>query len=157
LSHRAGPHRSVPADPASNLYVDQPEFTSILGAAKLSGKTQRGLSIGIMEAVTQNEQALIVQDGVEFKETVEPLTNYFIGRLRQDFNEGNTVLGGILTFVNRDINDPALDFLHQNAQTSGLDFLHRWNDRTWQFNARFVMKSQDRQQLSAELRLRSRC
>ncbi len=134
----ASPHRLARADDGSESYVDQPEFTSILGAAKLSGKTPKGLSIGIMEAITQRERALVQINGTEHHEAVEPITNYFVGRLRQDFNEGNTVLGGIVTLVNRDIHDPSLDFLHQNAQTGGLDLVHRWNDRTWQMNARLV-------------------
>jgi hypothetical protein len=33
-------------------YADIPSYTSILGAAKFSGKTEKGLSIGIMESVT---------------------------------------------------------------------------------------------------------
>ena len=69
--------------------------------------------------------------GVRRKVSVEPLTNYFVGRVQQDFNKGETVLGGIITAVNRDITNPDLYFLNTSAYTAGLDFQHNWNNRTW--------------------------
>ena len=112
-------------------YVDMPDATTILGAAKLSGKTKNGLSIGIMESVTAKEKAEIDKEGIRRKESVEPLTNYFIGRLKQDFNKGETVVGGIITAVNRDIEDSAMSFLPSDAYGGGLDFQHNWKERTW--------------------------
>ncbi|MDD4032232.1 MAG: DUF5916 domain-containing protein [Bacteroidales bacterium] len=112
-------------------YVDMPQSSKILGAMKLSGKTKKGLSIGILESVTANEKAEIDHGGVRREESVEPLTNYFVGRLQQDINKGETVIGGMITAVNRDIENPALDFLHTSAYTGGIDFQHNWNDRTW--------------------------
>jgi Domain of unknown function (DUF5916)/Carbohydrate family 9 binding domain-like len=114
-----------------NEYVRMPEATSILGAMKISGKTKKGLSVGILESLTSKEDALIDSAGVRKKETVEPLTNYFVGRVQQDFNKGETVLGGIITAVNRDIKNPDLDFLHTAAYTAGIDFQHNWKERTW--------------------------
>jgi hypothetical protein len=112
-------------------HVDMPESSKILAALKLSGKTKKGLSIGLLESVTANEKALIDSAGNHRKETVEPLTNYFVGRLQKDFNKGETMLGGIFTAVNRDINNPALDYLHTAAYTGGIDFKHSWKERTW--------------------------
>ena len=40
-------------------YSNSPIRTSILGAAKLTGKTQNGLSVGFMDAVTAEEMAEI--------------------------------------------------------------------------------------------------
>lgn len=112
-------------------FVKMPESTTILGAMKVSGKTKKGLSIGILESLTSREDALIDSAGTRRKETVEPLTNYFVGRIQQDFRKGQTILGAMFTAVNRDINSPALDFLHKSAYTAGLDFQHNWKDRTW--------------------------
>jgi len=114
-----------------NEYVKMPESTTILGAMKLSGKTKKGLSIGILESVTSREDALIDSSGVRRKETVEPLSNYFVGRVQQDFNKGTTTIGGIFTAVNRDINTPVLDYLPKAAYTAGVDFQHNWKERTW--------------------------
>ncbi len=135
----AQPKRHAAADPSEGIYTDQPEFTSILGAVKVSGKTRNGLSLGIMEAVTNKEYAKIAVNGDTRREAVEPLTSYFAGRVRQDINGGNTIIGGMLTMVHRDIDDPQLAFLHKNAQTAAVDFQHRWNDRTWNLNGRLLL------------------
>lgn len=134
-SRRIGryPHNSP--ELLDNEHVDIPEATTILGAAKLSGKTKKGLSIGILESVTANENAVIDNNGIRRKESVEPMTNYFVGRLQQDFNKGETVLGGIVTAVNRDITNPALNYLPTAAYTGGLNFNRNWKERTWYFNA----------------------
>jgi hypothetical protein len=116
---------------SANEYADMPESSTILGAAKLSGKTKKGLSIGILESVTANEKATVDSAGTRREESVEPLTNYFVGRLQKDFNKGNTVLGGMITSVNRRIDNPAMDYLLADAYTGGIDFRHNWKERTW--------------------------
>jgi len=130
-SRRIGRSQHYSPTLSANEYADIPESTTILGAMKLTGKTKDGLSIGILESVTANENALIDSAGVRRKESVEPLTNYFVGRVKKDFNKGTTVLGGILTAVNRDITNPALDYIPTAAYTGGIDFTHNWKDRTW--------------------------
>lgn len=112
-------------------FVDQPENTAILGAAKFSGKTKNGWSIGVLESVTAKKYATIDNNGDRRKEVVEPLTNYFVGRLQKDFNDSNTFIGGIFTATNRKELTPELDFLHHSAFTGGLDFKHQWHERDW--------------------------
>ena len=111
-------------------FVDQPVNTTILGAAKFSGKTKNGWSIGILESVTSKEYAKIDNNGDLREELVEPFTNYFVGRLQKDFNNHNTLIGGIFTATNRNLNDN-LSFLHKSAYSGGLDFKHQWKDRIW--------------------------
>ncbi|WP_163717077.1 DUF5916 domain-containing protein [Mangrovibacterium lignilyticum] len=130
-SRRIGRFPHYSPDLNDNEYADLPEATTILGAMKLSGKTKNGLSIGILESLTANEKATIDYNGARRKESVEPLTNYFVGRVQQDFKKGETTLGGIVTAVNRDIDNPTMDFLPTAAYTGGLDFSHSWNERTW--------------------------
>ncbi|MFT4663234.1 MAG: hypothetical protein ACI9XB_000169, partial [Gammaproteobacteria bacterium] len=89
---------------SDDMHANIPSNTSILGAAKFSGKTQKGTSIGILESVTQREFAQVDSLGDRTKEVVEPLTNYFVSRLQQGFRGGNTVVGGMFTAVNRDKN-----------------------------------------------------
>ena len=133
-SRRIGRPPHAYADLESGEYADQPTFTRILGAAKITGKTPDGWSIGVLESVTGKENAQI--DGIngERSQTVEPLTNYFVGRVQKDFNEGNTYIGGIFTGVNRSINDNHLEFLHKSAYTGGIDFDHKWKAKTWMLN-----------------------
>ncbi|MCK5400538.1 MAG: hydrolase, partial [Flavobacteriaceae bacterium] len=111
-------------------FVDQPQNTTILGAAKFSGKTKSGWSIGVLESITGKEFAEIDNNGDRRKELVEPLTNYFVGRLQKDFNEKNSYVGGIFTAVNRNL-EPNLDFLRKSAYTGGFDFKHQWKNRKY--------------------------
>jgi hypothetical protein len=133
-SRRIGryPHYSPALE--QNEYIKIPESTTILGAAKLSGKTRKGLSIGILESITSEENATIDHEGTRRNQPVEPLTSYFTARLQQDINKGETIIGGIVTSVNRDINIPELTFLPVSALTGGIDFTHYWNKRTWYFS-----------------------
>lgn len=152
-SRRIGryPHNSPTL--SDNEYADVPESTTILGAMKLSGKTKKGLSIGILESVTANENAVIDNLGTRRKESVEPLTNYFVGRLQKDFGKGTTKLGGILTAVNRNITNPALNYLPDAAYTGGIDFSHSWKERTWYVtgNAEFsLVKGKEEAILNAQ-------
>ena len=134
-SRRIGgsPTRFLPEDPENGRFVRQPENTTILGAAKVSGKTQSGLSIGLLSSVTEREQATIIDLDGERKEVVEPLTTFNVGRVQQDFNEGNSSLGVVLTAVNRDLEEEGFlaDRLHRSANSAGVDLVHRWANRAW--------------------------
>ncbi len=130
-SRRIGRYPQSSPSTESGQYVDMPDATTILGAMKLSGKTKNGLSVGILESVTANEKAVLDIAGTREEVSVEPLTNYFVGRLQKDFNKGETMLGGMFTAVNRDIENPDLNFLHTAAYTGGIDFQHNWKERTW--------------------------
>ncbi|MFC1726447.1 DUF5916 domain-containing protein [candidate division KSB1 bacterium] len=130
-SRRIGRSPQYYPDPGENGYVDVPERTSILGAVKVSGKTKNGVSIGVIESVTADEKAEIRQAGQSSRESVEPQTNYFVGRLQKDFDKGNTIIGGIVTAVNRNIKNPNLNYLHKAAYTGGIDFIHYWKERTY--------------------------
>jgi hypothetical protein len=132
-SRRIGrrPHRSP--DLNDGEYLSAPEFTSILGAAKITGKTKTGWSLGIMESLTSEEIGHI-SDGVDRSEVIEPFTNYTIGRVQKDFDKGNTMLGGMLTSVNRQLNAAEVNYLHKTAITGGLDFVHKWHNKDWEFD-----------------------
>jgi hypothetical protein len=130
-SRRIGRYPHYYPDVEDNEYVKMPEATSILGALKLSGKTKNGISVGILESLTANEKAEIDNEGVRREESVEPMTNYFVSRVQKDFNKGESTLGAMLTAVNRDIENPALNYLHSAAYAGGIDFKHSWQDRTW--------------------------
>jgi len=110
-------------------YADIPEQTNILAAAKLSGKTRKGTSIGILESVTAEEFATIDNNGERSRVSVEPMTNYFVGRVVQDMNEGNSILGGIFTSTYRNIKEEHLSFLPVSSTTGGLDFQQYWGER----------------------------
>ncbi len=115
-------------------YTDAPEATTILGAAKLTGRTTQGLSVGAMVAVTQDEKGdAYFPEGDEFQEyRVEPQTTYGVFRLQKDFSEGQSRVGGLLTATNRNLPaDGSFDNLSSNAYSAGLDFEHTWGNREW--------------------------
>ncbi|MDH5608652.1 MAG: carbohydrate binding family 9 domain-containing protein, partial [Cyclobacteriaceae bacterium] len=112
-------------------FVDQPRNTSILGAAKLTGKNSRGFSWGLLESLTREEKATYRINGEEKTTTVEPMTHFSVGRFQQDFKEGKTVVGAMATSTHRYINDSQLDFLHTDAQTGGVDLTHNFKDRKY--------------------------
>ncbi len=137
FSRRIGRSPQGYPDTVDGEFVDQPANTTILGAAKFSGKTKNGWSIGILESVTSKEYAKIENNGERREELVEPFTNYFVGRLQKDFNNHNTFIGGIFTATNRNLPEH-LEFLHESAYTGGFDFKHQWKDRVWYIGGNVV-------------------
>ncbi|HUP02192.1 MAG TPA: DUF5916 domain-containing protein [Gemmatimonadota bacterium] len=116
-------------------FAEIPDATSILAAAKLTGRTRSGTSIGILGAATEREQAEVVSaDGSRFDQEVMPLTGYFVGRVKQDFRQGDLQVGGIMTSVSRSFDDPALeDVLASHSEGLGVDAEWWWSDRTYHF------------------------
>ena len=128
-SRRIGrnPHRR--ANLANGEFAEEPINSTILGAAKFSGKTKNGWSIGVLESVTANEYAKVREvNGNTREEIVEPLTNFFVARAQKDFNERNSFIGGIFTATNRNLNGN-FNELHKAAYTGGIDFNHNWKNR----------------------------
>ncbi|MBA4144605.1 MAG: hypothetical protein C0523_02485 [Cytophaga sp.] len=123
-------------DDGVNEYVKTTGKTTILGAAKLTGKNKKGFSWALLETVTSPEKATIDSLGYRRKQVIEPLTNYFVGRAQQDINKGNTIVGGMLTATTRSIDDQLLDWLHKEAYAGGLDFVHNWKERTYYVSAK---------------------
>jgi hypothetical protein len=118
-------------------YFDAPQESTILGAAKVTGQTAGGLSIGILEAVTARESADVMGfDGSRFSREVAPLTNYFASRLKKDFKNGDLQIGGIFTSVVRSFDDPSLkSLLNSHSEGFGFDAEYWWNDRNYHFLA----------------------
>ncbi|MDP2957891.1 MAG: DUF5916 domain-containing protein, partial [Longimicrobiales bacterium] len=118
---------------APTAAADAPDVTTILGAAKISGKTPSGWSLGIIEAVTDREDARFLGgDGGEDEFGIEPLTNYLVARARKDSNQGRTSFGGMVTAVNRDLATPSMvNALRSSAWAGGMDFRLESPGRTW--------------------------
>ncbi|MEO7043547.1 MAG: DUF5916 domain-containing protein [Gemmatimonadaceae bacterium] len=115
-------------------YDDLPSATSIIGAAKITGRTAGGITVGMLDAVTNRETAEYVATpgGPTLSQQVEPLTNYFVGRAKKDFREGGTTIGGMFTSVGRQMNDTILsDRLRSHAEALGMDWDHRWSHRDY--------------------------
>jgi hypothetical protein len=138
-SRRIGHSPSLSVNPNDSLFVKSPDKTTILSAIKFSGTTSKGLSVGLIQSLTANENARLSDPyGKRSSRQVEPLTNYLVARVQKGYNAGNTVAGGMLTSANRFINDVNLEFLSRDSYTGGLDLLHHWKDKEYYIDARLI-------------------
>jgi len=117
---------------APTLRSDMPDVTTILGAAKLSGKAA-GWSIGVLEAVTAKEEARFLDENdAEQQFAVEPHSNFAVARARRELRGGQTFVGTVATAVNRQLDSDELDAtLRRAAYAGGVDFRHEWANRSW--------------------------
>lgn len=115
--------------PANVDFSSTPDQTTIIGAAKLTGRTQSGLSVGGLLAFTPAENATTVDlEGRDFRDyRVEPPTGYGVVRLEQEFGSSGSTVGIVGTGTRRDFQqvDPLADILRKQAYTGGVD----WNLR----------------------------
>ena len=99
--------------------ASSPTSTPIAGAAKLTGRTESGLSVGLLNAYTNRMPG--VNGG-----TIEPGTNYAMVRAVQDFDRGQGSIGLIGTAVNRSLDALTSPFLTREAYVGGADFRRRF-------------------------------
>jgi len=123
----------------SGAFVDEPMATSILGAAKLSGRTQSGWSVGVFDAVTGREFARVADAGVGStrRVPVEPLSNYGVVRVKRDLGNGSSGFGFMATAVNRDTDPMDFPLVRRSAYVGAVDFYHRWSQNTYQIDGNF--------------------
>ena len=101
--------------------------SAIVGAAKLVGRFPGGFSLGVLDAATQR-----VVGGRDT--TFEPSTNYAVIRARQDFRDGDSNIGGMLTAVNRNLDPSSSAFLAKDAYVGAIDFRHRFWNKQYEFS-----------------------
>ncbi|HET9948066.1 MAG TPA: DUF5916 domain-containing protein [Longimicrobiales bacterium] len=131
-SRRIG--RSPHGDPPDDAeFHEAPEAATILGAAKLSGRTQGGLSVGALAAVTAAEHGeALLEDGTRVRFQAEPRTEYGVVSLARDFREGASQIGVLATAMRRELpSDGAFEWLPSSAYSAGVRFNHQWSDRDW--------------------------
>lgn len=110
-----------------NSYGDasSPTATTILGAAKLSGRIGKTLSVGVLDAVTERASGTLDR-------TIEPTTNYGVARIQREFRGGASNIGLVATSVDRATDSWTQDALRRSARVGGVDFLHRFLDGNYQ-------------------------
>jgi hypothetical protein len=98
---------------------NSPTATTIYGAAKLTGRLPGGQTVGVLDAVTERA-------GGTLDRTTEPTTNYAVVRTQQDFRNGESGIGMMLTAVNRSLDPPTENVLRRSAYVGAFDFRHRF-------------------------------
>ena len=123
-----------PNGSASGDYVDYPDTTTILGAAKLTGRLASGTSIGLLGAITDEESAKTSIDGAESFVRVAPRTAWSVARVIQEIDDQGSIVGAHLTALHRSMSadDPLAGLLSRNAITAGADARLRFGDRTYE-------------------------
>jgi len=124
-SRRIGRQPSVGAD---GEFVDTPRATTILAAAKLTGKTSSDWSIGIIEALTAREGARTATGSLRDRTPVEPMSNYFVARVQKEFARGGA--GFLTTSVTRRLDTTLMkNELSSHAAVFGGDAFYFLDDR----------------------------
>jgi hypothetical protein len=108
------------------IYTDPASQTTIVGAAKLTGRVGK-FSIGALHAVTQQERAAVLDQGRRSTPPIEPLTNYSIVSVRRDFANLSS-MSWMATSTARSIPAP-LEFIADRADTGGINVDWRLDPR----------------------------
>ncbi len=123
----------------AGLAGDYPTETTLLGALKVSGKTGQGFAFGALAAATEREAVTVMDANGGRSLEVMPRAVDVVVRGQQDLRRGDTVVGGILTHVRREIGtDELAARLPEEATTVGVDAIHYWGQRTYFAQAKAV-------------------
>jgi hypothetical protein len=119
-SRRIGRSPQRVADAPDGGYADQPANTTILAAAKLTGKVGR-FAVGALHAVTSGERARLASGpALAISQTpVEPTSNYSVGRVSREF-ANNSRLSVMMTSTVRSL-PSELTFLPASAFVGDVD------------------------------------
>jgi hypothetical protein len=126
--------RRIGAPPAGNAdgdFVEMPSTSTILGAAKLTGRLASGTSIGMLGAVTGEEYARTFDAPSLFGRTrVAPTTTYGVARMQQEFGPPGSTIGIMATGLHRNLEEsgPLASRLTRNAFTLSTDSVMRLRD-----------------------------
>jgi hypothetical protein len=129
-SRRIGRAPRGVADVPEGTYSSAPAQTTILGAAKVTGRLGP-FSVGVLNAVTGDEDAVIANGLQRTRQTVEPLSSYSVLRARREFTN-QSGLGFMVTSTNRNLDTPTR-FLPGQAYTGGID----WD---WRLEKRYAVQ-----------------
>lgn len=128
-----------PIGPASGDYVDYPDSNTILAAAKLTGRLPSKTSIGLLTAVTDDEQAEVAGLGGLDRRAVKvsPRAYHMVGRVLQEFGRSASTAGFIVNYVHRDFDagTPLADLYTRNALGAAVHTLLRFKGGQYELRA----------------------
>lgn len=128
-----------PIGPAEGDYVEYPESTTILAAAKLTGRLQSKTSLGFIAAVTDDEDARVASAGLLDRRDVPvaPHAYHVVGRVLQEFGPSASTAGFIVNYLHRDFDEgsPLADLYSRNALGVAGNTLLRFRGGQYEFRA----------------------
>ena len=130
-----------PTGPVSGDYIDYPDSSTIISAAKITGRTASGTSVGILGAVTDQESAKVSNIGSPSIADVKvaPRTMYGVGRIQQEFGRAGSTVSVMATAVHRDLQpqEPLAQFMARNVYSGGGDTILRLKGGEYEVRAGF--------------------
>ena len=141
-----------PTGPASGDYVGYPDTSTILGAAKLTGRLKSGTSVGFLGALTDEEYAKTSTAGTRSETKVAARALWGVGRVIQEFGAEGSTVGAQMTLVHRDLaaSEPLAALAVRNAVTGGVDARLRFRDRTYEASFNLGLTYQDGEPAAVE-------
>ncbi len=128
-----------PIGAAEGDYVDYPEANSIIAAATLTGRLQSKTSLGVIAAVTDDEDARVADLGSLERRDVDvaPHAYHFVGRLLQEFGANQSTAGFLVNYMHRDVEEGSAlaDLYTRNALAVAGNALLRFKGGTYEFRA----------------------
>lgn len=106
---------------STEVGIDNPANAKLVNVAKVSGRNQKGLGIGVMNAITAPTNALIENTATETTRVVEtnPLVNYSIVSLDQNLRNNSSVY-----FINLNTMRDG-DFIDANVSAAGFNLVSK--------------------------------
>lgn len=126
--------RRIGARPTTDFGLDDagptsyPGQTTILGAAKVLSRTNRGLSANLLTAFTERETAEFSTNGALERRTVASPSSYNVGRIAQQVQGGKGALGVSGTHVERFLDEGLVSEQTRRASSGATDFDLRFGD-----------------------------
>ena len=132
---------AAPPGSADAPYAESSGNSTILGAAKVTGRLPSGLSIGALTALTDEESIRTFDPGLGFGEAVvAPRTAYGIVTAQQEIGRDRSTAKASLTAVDRNLTpgSPLAALLMSQAYTGLLDGRWRWAGGAYDVSAYLV-------------------
>lgn len=124
-SRRIGRRPRGTPDTPDGGHAASPALTTIIGAAKLTGRAG-AFAIGALNAVTGEEEAQLANGPSRWTQTVEPLTNFTVVQAKREWRNQSS-LGFAFTNTARRLSQD-VSFLPSNATTGGVNWDWRMKD-----------------------------
>ena len=120
-----------PRGSARAEFVEQPANTTILTAAKVTGRLASGMSIGALAAVTPREYATVYDPAVDpdvHRVPVEPPSTVGVVRIQQEVGSQQSNVGATVTHVYRSLDSRGelRELLPRSALAAGFDWKARF-------------------------------
>ena len=119
---------------SNETVIKNPTQSKLVNATKISGRTQKGLGVGILNAITKPQFALIEKnDGSTRKFETDPLTNYNVFVLDQTFKNNSSI-----SFVNTSVLRNGKDY---DADVAAALFNFNDKKNTWNVGGQLIVSN----------------